>query len=104
MNSLLYSSLSPVSSEKGRSTLLQRRERAGDRRIRSHVVRDTRVPSKVVPSPLDWGSRDRLLPASHDHLGDHHTYRVVKDVKPLKAVAAMKVNSLLYNSLSSSQQ
>ena len=32
-----------------------------------------------------------LLPASHDYYADYQTYRLYKDVNPLKRVAGMEV-------------
>ena len=56
-------------------------------------IRDSRVLLKAMPSSQSRRAQlqGRLLPASHDHPGDYHTYSPIKDLKPLKAVAGTEV-------------
>ena len=48
-------------------------------------------PGTLKSRAITISREAQLLWASHCHAGDDHTYRRVKDVKPLKAVADMEV-------------
>ena len=82
-----------------------RRNGAGEARKFPAVAGNSQKPSHpprlrggVFPSPPFWQLSPRVI------LADHHTYRDLKEVNALKAVADREVIRLLNKDLSSSKQ